>query len=96
MESRLQNPEFMNSSAKCHPFFPANKIQNKILLSNIPIVVPNKSDSDVVFCLQLLSKTLTCKLHLSLRESIYHLCINPPNIQEIYRFYVSGNFVNKT
>ena len=41
------------------------------------IVVPTKSDSDVVFCLQLLSKTLTCSLHLSLRESIDHMCINP-------------------
>ena len=28
-------------------------------------VLPAKSDSDVVFCLQLLSKTLTCTLHLS-------------------------------
>ena len=28
-------------------------------------VVPTKSDSDIIFCLQLLSKTLTCKLHLS-------------------------------
>ena len=28
-------------------------------------VVPTKSDSDVIFCLQLLSKTLTCTLHLS-------------------------------
>ena len=28
-------------------------------------VVPAKSDSDVLFCLQLLSKTLTCSLHLS-------------------------------
>ena len=28
-------------------------------------VVPTKSDSDVVFCLQLLSKTLTCTHHLS-------------------------------
>ena len=27
-------------------------------------VLPAKSDSDVVFCLQLLSKTLTCTLHL--------------------------------
>ena len=40
-------------------------------------VVPTKSDSDVMFCLQLLSKTLTCSLHLSIRESIDHLCINP-------------------
>ena len=28
-------------------------------------VLPAKSDSDVVFCLQLLSKTLTCTSHLS-------------------------------
>ena len=28
-------------------------------------VVPTKSDSDVIFCLQLLSKTLTCTLHLN-------------------------------
>ena len=28
-------------------------------------VLPAKSDSDVIFCLQLLSKTLTCTLHLS-------------------------------
>ena len=28
-------------------------------------VVPTKNDSDVILCLQLLSKTLTCTLHLS-------------------------------
>ena len=28
-------------------------------------IVPAKSDSDVVFCSQLLSKTLTCTLHIS-------------------------------
>ena len=28
-------------------------------------VLPTKSDSDVIFCLQSLSKTLTCTLHLS-------------------------------
>ena len=40
-------------------------------------VVPNKSDSDVLFCLQLLSKTLTCTLHLSYNfELIDHVCIN--------------------
>ena len=39
-------------------------------------IVPTKNDSDVVLCLQLLSKTLTCTLHLSIRESIDHLCIN--------------------
>ena len=40
-------------------------------------VMPAKSESGVVFCLQFLSKILTCTLHLSLCESIYHLCINP-------------------
>ena len=39
-------------------------------------VVPTKSDSDVTFCLQMLSKTFTFTLHLSLCESIDHLCIN--------------------
>ena len=36
------------------------------LLGNkrVGTVVPTKSDSDVIFCLQLLSKTLTCTLHL--------------------------------
>ena len=28
-------------------------------------VVPTKSDADVIFCLQLLSKTFTCTLNLS-------------------------------
>ena len=43
-------------------------------------VMPAKSDSDVIFCLQLFSKTLTCTHHLkclSSCESIDHLCINP-------------------
>ena len=40
-------------------------------------VLPTKSDSDVILCLRLLSKTLTCTLHLSLRELIDLLCINP-------------------
>ena len=39
--------------------------------------MPTKSDSDVILCLQLPSKTLTCTLHLSIREPIDHLCINP-------------------
>ena len=39
--------------------------------------MPTESDSDVMLCLQLLSKTLTCTLHLSIRESIVHLCIYP-------------------
>ena len=40
-------------------------------------VLPAKSDGDVVFCLQLLSKTSTCTLHLCFREFIDNLCINP-------------------
>ena len=31
-------------------------------------VMPTKSDSDIIFCLQLLSKTLTCTLHLHYLE----------------------------
>ena len=31
-------------------------------------VLPAKSDSDAMFCLQLLSKTLACTHHLSKRE----------------------------
>ena len=30
-----------------------------------PTVMPTKSDSDVILCLELLSKTQTCTLHLS-------------------------------
>ena len=41
------------------------------------IVVPTKSDSDVILCLHLLSKTLTYSHHLSIRESIDNLRINP-------------------
>ena len=40
-------------------------------------VVPANSDSVVVLCLQLLSKTLTRTFYLSWGESIDHLCINP-------------------
>ena len=39
--------------------------------------VQTKSDREVIFCFQLLSKTLICTPHLSQRESIYHMCINP-------------------
>ena len=43
----------------------------------MPTVVPTKSDSDIIFCLQLLSQILTCKLYLRQHESVDHLCINP-------------------
>ena len=51
-----------------------------LILQDEHTVVPAKSDSDVIFCLQSFSKTLTCTRHLkclSSRESIDHLCINP-------------------
>ena len=35
------------------------------LLRYTPTVVPTKSDSDDMFCLQLLRQTLTCTHHLS-------------------------------
>ena len=38
--------------------------QFKMGISMGTTVVPTKSDSDVVFCLQLLSKTSTCTPHL--------------------------------
>ena len=50
---------------------------NTIENTNVITVVPTKSDSDTILCLQLLSKILTCTLHLSLRESIDHLCMYP-------------------
>ena len=34
------------------------------LNQQVATVVPTKSDSDVIFCLQLLSKALTSTLHL--------------------------------
>ena len=33
--------------------------------NSVYTVLPAKNDSDVMFCLNLLSKTLTCTLHLS-------------------------------
>ena len=54
-----------------HSIYPNNS--DKLAWST---VVPTKSDSDVKHRLQLLSKTLTCTLHLSTHESIDHLCIN--------------------
>ena len=43
---------------------------------SLSTVMPTKSDSDVIFCLQLLRKTFNCTLHLSYRESIDYVCIN--------------------
>ena len=50
---------------------------NTIENTNVTTVVPTKSDSDTILCLQLLSKTLTRTLHLSKRKSIDHLCMYP-------------------
>ena len=38
---------------------------NKQIAPDKSTVVPTKSGSDIIFCLQLLSKTLTCIRHLS-------------------------------
>ena len=40
------------------------KIMTILRSKHLLTVVPTKSDSDVIFCLQLLSKTLTCTHHL--------------------------------
>ena len=45
--------------------------------STISTVVPTKSDSDIIFCLKLLSQILTCTPHLCLHKLIDRLCINP-------------------
>ena len=43
----------------------------------------------VIFCLQLLNKTLTCALHLSQHDSIDHLCINHIlRIGLIHKWYI--------
>ena len=52
-EIRAQNWHFFHFS------------NNPFILDHTCAVVPTKSDSDVIFCLQLLSKTSTCALHLS-------------------------------
>ena len=36
-----------------------------VVLGVLSTVLPAKSDSDVIFCLQVLSKTLACMPHLS-------------------------------
>ena len=62
-------------------------------------VLPAKSDSDVVFCLQLLSKTLTYTLHLMrIDRSLMYLSypVDMINTQVIYRFLVTDNCVNIT
>ena len=48
-----------------------------LLKTRLSTVVPNKRDSDVILCLQLISKTLACTLYISIRQSIDHLCFNP-------------------
>ena len=53
------------------------KIITILLEKFLLTVVPTKSDSDIIFCLQLLSKTLTCTHPLRYHESIDHMYINP-------------------
>ena len=56
-----------NDDGKVHCQIVGSRNVQGNLQSNIGLatVVPTKSDSDVVFCLQLLSQTLTCALNLS-------------------------------
>ena len=60
MEKFCQREEI---PGKHKTFWLKTKISGKH--QNKPTVVPTKSDSDVILCLQLLSKTLTCTCHLS-------------------------------
>ena len=43
----------------------SRKLSKQNNLRKVGIIVPTKSDNDVILCLQLVSKTLTCTLHLS-------------------------------
>ena len=68
----------------CSVLFTLSAVQHFIIVMSgnkekisFPTVVPTKSNSDVILCLQLLCKTLYCTRHLSKRDSIEHLCINP-------------------
>ena len=61
----------INYKKRCQRWNPSDKIFwiralfNKKVQLNPITVVPTKRDSDLIFCLQLLNKTLTCTLHLS-------------------------------
>ena len=87
-ESLLCFTHFVGFVMSCHGSFThviAQLFYFESFCFNIPsaltvytyTVMPTKSDSDVIFCLQLLSRTLTCSLHLRYHELIDHLCINP-------------------
>ena len=45
--------------------FKVASIKTNIHFTSMTTVVSNKSDRNVIFCLQLLSKIFTCKFHLS-------------------------------
>ena len=69
----MGNPKYRCSLVEVHIFF--SNINKSFYRQ--ATVVPTKSDTQVIFCLQLLSKTITFTLHLSQHKSIDHLCINP-------------------
>ena len=52
-------------------------VESDVIGRDDSTILPAKSDSDVMFCLQLLSKTLNCTHHLGSRDSKDLLCINP-------------------
>ena len=61
VESPELSPLLVLQASNTYFLFRAKQRDGMIIVT----VVPTKSDSDVMFCLQLLSKTLTCTLHLS-------------------------------
>ena len=82
-----QGPKYIPNGQKSHNFvqFKGTSMYFQVCKKlYCATVEPTESDSDVICCLQLQSESLPCILHLSLRELIDHLCINP-NAQVIYR-----------
>ena len=67
-KSRRRQQKSIQNYPACKEFlkwFTAERRQVELLcIYSSSTVLPAKSDSDIVFCLQLLSKTLTCTLHL--------------------------------
>ena len=78
------------------------KVNNIILcLPYIGTVVPAKSDSDIIVCLQFLRKSINLNTPLLLtridRSLVYKSYpADRINTEEIYRFLCLDNFVNKT
>ena len=59
---RLTSPNY--ALMRCR-LYSNQKVKYYVPVQVAATVMPTKSDSDVILCLQLLSKTLTCTLHFS-------------------------------